>query len=158
MIPSSCAISSKYIQRGLSRDETAPFMTVKKGQSPFLTKGLQSAARIICSLKANKFHTCRLRSVFCDVHAAVKNGSILLCRLRAANSARLLSQKGIALLEQQKNPPAARQPGNFFAMRFYAPKGFSTSRRWWQRPCRRRCTGWPGRAWPRAASASRAAG
>ena len=41
---------------------------------------------------------------FCDVHAAVKNGSILLCRLRAANSARLLSQKGIALLGQQKIP------------------------------------------------------
>ena len=34
--------------------------TVQKGQSPFGTKGLQSAARIICSLKANKFHTCRL--------------------------------------------------------------------------------------------------
>ncbi|MFQ9408429.1 MAG: hypothetical protein ACLR10_05440 [Oscillospiraceae bacterium] len=29
-----------------------------------MTKGLQSAARIICSLKANKFHTCRPRSVF----------------------------------------------------------------------------------------------
>ena len=67
-----------------------------------------------------------------------------------------LSQKGIALLEQQKNP---RLPGSRgFLMRFYAPKGFSTSRRWWQRPCRRRCTGWPGRAWPRDASASRAAG
>ena len=77
MIPSSCAISSKYIQRGLSRDETALFMTVKKGQSPFLTKGLQSAARIICSLKANKFHTCRLRSIFCQVHAPAKNDSIL---------------------------------------------------------------------------------
>ena len=29
-----------------------------------MTKGLQSAARRICSPKANKFHTCRLRSVF----------------------------------------------------------------------------------------------
>ena len=43
---------------------------VQKGLCPFWTEGLQSAARIICSLKANKFHTCRLRSVFCDVHAA----------------------------------------------------------------------------------------
>jgi len=49
--------SFKYLQTGLSHDEAALFMTVKKGQSPFLTKGLQSAARIICSLKANKFHT-----------------------------------------------------------------------------------------------------
>ena len=55
-------------------------------------KGLQSAARIICSLKANKFHTCRPRSVFCDVHAAAKNGLHLICRLRAANSARLFRQ------------------------------------------------------------------
>ena len=34
---------------------------------------LQSAARIICSPKANKFHTCSLRSVFAHVHAAVEN-------------------------------------------------------------------------------------
>ena len=59
-----------------------------------MKKGLQSAARIICSLKANKFHTCRLRSVFCDVHAAAKNGLHFICRLRAANSARLLLHRG----------------------------------------------------------------
>ena len=29
-----------------------------------MTKGLQSAAHRICSPKANKFHTCRLRSIF----------------------------------------------------------------------------------------------
>ena len=29
-----------------------------------MTKGLQSTARRICSPKANKFHTCRLRSIF----------------------------------------------------------------------------------------------
>ena len=63
--------------------------TVLKGLCPFKTKDSQPAARIICSLKANKFHTCRLRSVFCDVHAAAKNGLHFICRLRAANSARL---------------------------------------------------------------------
>ena len=52
-------------------------------------KGLQSAARIICLPAANKFHTCRLRSIFCQVHAPAKNGLHLICRLRAANSARL---------------------------------------------------------------------
>ena len=67
-------------------------MRLSKKALPFWTKGLQSAARIICSLKANKFHTCRLRSVFCDVHAAAKNGLHLLCRLRAANSARLFDR------------------------------------------------------------------
>ena len=36
------------------------FETAQKGQGPFWAKGLQSAARIICSLEANKFHTCRL--------------------------------------------------------------------------------------------------
>ena len=68
--------SFKYLQRGLSRDETALFMTVKKGLSPFWAKGLQSAARIICSLKANKFHTCRLRNIFAQVHALGKNDLI----------------------------------------------------------------------------------
>ena len=68
------------------------FEIVKKGQGPFLTKGLQSAARIICSPKANKFHTCRLRSIFAQVHAPGENGLHLLCRLRAANSVRLFKQ------------------------------------------------------------------
>ncbi len=35
---------------------------------------------------------------------------------------------------------------------------FSTSQRWWQRPCRRRCTGWPDPSWPRGAWPSRGAG
>ncbi|MFQ9053686.1 MAG: hypothetical protein ACLR5H_11545 [Oscillospiraceae bacterium] len=38
------------------------FETAQKGQGPFWAKGLQSAARIICPLMADKFHTCRLRS------------------------------------------------------------------------------------------------
>ena len=46
---------------------------VQKGLCPFWTEGLQSAARIICSLKANKFHTCRLRSIFAQVHAPGEN-------------------------------------------------------------------------------------
>ena len=41
--------------------------------SPLGIKGLQSAARIICSLKADKFHTCRLRSIFAQVHAPGEN-------------------------------------------------------------------------------------
>ena len=68
--------------------------TVLKGLCPFKTKDSQPAARIICSLKANKFHTCRLRSVFCDVHAAAKNGSDLIRGLRAANSARRITVRG----------------------------------------------------------------
>ena len=36
------------------------FETAQKGQGPFWAKGLQSAARIICPLMADKFHTCRL--------------------------------------------------------------------------------------------------
>ena len=41
--------------------------TVKKGQSPFLTKGLQSAARTICAPLAYKSHTCILIGIFCQV-------------------------------------------------------------------------------------------
>ena len=41
-------------------------------------------------LTADKFHTCRVRSVFVYVHAAAKNGFYPFRRLRAANSARLL--------------------------------------------------------------------
>ena len=38
---------------------------------------------------ANQFHTCRLRGIFVQVHAPAKNGLHFICRLRAANSARL---------------------------------------------------------------------
>ena len=46
---------------------------IKKGHSPFLIKGLQSAARIVCSPGANKFHTCKLRRIFAQVHAPGEN-------------------------------------------------------------------------------------
>ena len=39
----------------------------------FSDKELQSAARIICPLWADKFHTCSLRSIFCQVHAPAEN-------------------------------------------------------------------------------------
>ena len=47
--------------------------TVKKGQSPFLTKGLQSAARTSCPLTVDKTHTCSLSCIFCQVHAPTEN-------------------------------------------------------------------------------------
>ena len=71
-------------------------MTVKKGQSPFLTKGLQSAARIICSLKAIKFHTCRLRSVFATY---TPNGSPLGGRRRKKRTKLALPPAGGKLCE-----------------------------------------------------------
>ena len=43
---------------------------------------LQSAARIICSLPANKFHTCSLRSIFRQVQALTENVSDFVFRLR----------------------------------------------------------------------------
>ena len=47
--------------------------TVKKGLCPFLTKGLQSAARTSCPLTADKTHTCSLIGIFCQVHAPTEN-------------------------------------------------------------------------------------
>ncbi len=47
--------------------------TVKKGLCPFLTKGLQSAARTICTPLAYKSHTCSLSCIFCQVHAPTEN-------------------------------------------------------------------------------------
>ncbi len=47
--------------------------TVEKPLRGFPTIGLQSAARIICPPKADKFHTCSLRSIFRHVHAAAEN-------------------------------------------------------------------------------------
>ena len=52
----------------------------------------------------------------------------------------------------KEGPP----PGGPSFMQFL--QRFSTSRTPRQYPYRRRCTGWPGPSWPRAASASRAAG
>ena len=41
--------------------------TVKKGLFPFLTKGLQSAARTPCPPTADNSHTCSLIGIFCQV-------------------------------------------------------------------------------------------
>ena len=49
------------------------FETVEKGLRPFLTKGLQSAARTSCPLTADKTHTCSLSCIFCQVHAPTEN-------------------------------------------------------------------------------------
>jgi len=43
---------------------------------------LQSAARIICTPLAYKFHTCSLRSVFVHVQAAAKNDLDTVLRIR----------------------------------------------------------------------------
>ena len=48
----------------------------------------QAAARIICSPLANKFHTCRLRSFFRQVHAPAEN-EFEWVAAEAANSAKL---------------------------------------------------------------------
>ena len=52
-------------------------------------RGLRPAARIISAPAAQKFHTCRARRVFPDVHAAGKNRLDFICAVRGANSARL---------------------------------------------------------------------
>ena len=44
---------------------------------------MQPAARIICPLEADRFHTCGLSSVFGRAHVAAENGSELVSRLRA---------------------------------------------------------------------------
>ena len=51
----------------------APFETAKKGLCPFLAKGLQSAARTVCTPLAYKPHTCSLSCIFCQVHAPTEN-------------------------------------------------------------------------------------
>ena len=59
-------------KRGAGLFARAP-ETVEKGLCPFLTKGLQSAARTICTPLAYKSHTCSLSCIFCQVHAPTEN-------------------------------------------------------------------------------------
>ena len=92
---------ARHITQKPRRIPAGGWLFLPKRARLFWAKGLQSAARIICSLKANKFHTCRLRRIFCQVHAPAKNGLHFICRLRAANSARLFDRlarcRGLAL-------------------------------------------------------------
>ena len=43
------------------------FCNCRKSPPDFSDSFLQSAARIICTPKAYRFHTCSLRSIFCQV-------------------------------------------------------------------------------------------
>ncbi len=59
----------------------AAAQAVEKPLRGFSTGFLQSAARIICPRQGDKFHTCSLRSVFCQVRAPVENGFDFICPL-----------------------------------------------------------------------------
>ncbi len=56
------------------------FETVENPLAGLFDKLWQSAARIICPPIGDKFHTCSLRRVFCQVHALAENGLDLICR------------------------------------------------------------------------------
>ena len=59
--------TAPHIKNSLVSSENEGVETVKKGLCPFLTKGLQSAARTICTHLAYKSHTCSLIGIFCQV-------------------------------------------------------------------------------------------
>ena len=59
-------VQTHRTQKSSGLDE-AGAETVKKGLCPFLTKGLQSAARTICTPLAYKSYTCSLSCIFCQV-------------------------------------------------------------------------------------------
>ena len=54
--------------------------TVEKPLAGFSDKLWQPAACIICPPVGDKFHTCSLRCVFCQVHAPAENGLDSICR------------------------------------------------------------------------------
>ena len=54
--------------------------TVEKPLADFSDKLWQTAACIICPPVGDKFHTCSLRCVFCQVHAPAENGLDSICR------------------------------------------------------------------------------
>ena len=70
--------------------DAMPFFEAVKKDS-FLTKGLQSAARIICAPPAHKFHTCSLRSIFFAAHVAEENDWAFFAPA-GANSTRFLDK------------------------------------------------------------------
>ena len=55
---------------------SAPMFSLSKTPAGLFDRVLQAAARIICSPQANKFHTCSLRGIFCQVHAPAENDSM----------------------------------------------------------------------------------
>ena len=59
--------TAPHIKNSLVSSENEGVETVKKGLCPFLTKGLQSAARTSCPLTADKTHACSLSCIFCQV-------------------------------------------------------------------------------------------
>ena len=81
----------------------------------FLTKGLQSAARIICAPPAHKFHTCSLRSIFFAAHVAEENDWTFFAPAGANSTrffdklerARVLPAYALHLSRRQKKPAAA---------------------------------------------------
>ena len=79
-------------------------------------------------------------------------GGMKVTRRRQKKKVTRAGARNTPFLREIKEGPPCGGPSFMFFQRF------STSRTPRQYPYRRRCTGWPGPSWPRAASASRAAG
>ena len=75
------------------------FNSIKKYY--FLTKGLQSAARIICAPAAHKFHTCSLRSIFFAAHVAEENDQTFFAPA-GANSTRFFDKLNPPLRSERR--------------------------------------------------------
>ena len=74
----------------------------------FWNKEILAPPRAFRLAKGHAEHTLSAQSVFCDVHAAAKNGLHLIHGLRAVNSARLFN---FALLETGFSEKRGKNPG-----------------------------------------------
>ena len=70
----------------------------------FLTKGLQSAARIICAPAAHKFHTCSLSGIFFAAHVAEENDRTLFRCSAAAKFCEVFEKLGGAAIFGSQRP------------------------------------------------------
>ena len=80
---------------------------VEKGHRPFSTKRDIAPNRAFRWARSPSEHTLSAQSVFCDVHAAAKNGLHLIHGLRAVNSARLFN---FALLKTDFSGKPGKNP------------------------------------------------
>ena len=65
-------------EKAVAPDGCRRFRDCRKTLRVFPTKGLQSAARIICPSQTDKFHTGSLRGIFSHAHVARENDFISL--------------------------------------------------------------------------------
>ena len=160
-MPAGRSLSHELSERVRSAADRPQLKTPPRGERPF---GQRRQRASVSRLRAGRLQVRTRPRLPSGGHAAGPDGTVRRPRHPRARGRAVRKRGGPCVLPSSfgsKPPPPCqleecqKEPS---LLALFSPYTISTSRTRWQRPGRRRCTGWQGPSWLRGASSFRAAG